>query len=92
MAEIYEFKKVVREIFIESDLGEKYLDLSRNEWSRSPDTNQDYEHLAVILHHDDEKIEMEKTQDEMQNLWQPEIQKYNFFKEAKSDSLKSFVK
>ena len=49
LAEIFEFKQVIHTIFNLGTLGEKYLDLTRNEWSRNPDTDNDFDHLAVIL-------------------------------------------
>ena len=49
MAEIYEFKHVIHNIFKLGTLGEKYMDLTRNEWSRTPDLDTDFDNLAVIL-------------------------------------------
>ena len=84
MAEIFEFKQVIHTIFNLGTLGEKYLDLTRNEWSRNPDTDNDFDHLAVILQRE---FKPQESAPEIENLFQPEISKYAFFKEAKNKSI-----
>ena len=49
MGEIYQFKALVQKIFKLGNIGEKYLDLNKNEWSRVPEYGNDFDHLAIIL-------------------------------------------